>query len=217
MTHPYWPPFDLEVRTPRLTLRGVDDELALEIVEVAARGVHDPAMMPFLIPWTDAEPPDLQRDALRFFWRTRAECRPEAWNLIHAVIVDGAAIGVCDVGGTDFGRLGEIVTGSWLGLEFHGQGLGKELRMAALTLGFDGFGAEYARTSAWQDNAPSLGVTRSLGYREEGRRRAIRRDSVDELIGYRMHRDHWRTIRRDDITLHGVDAVRDLLSISPTG
>ena len=30
MTHPYWPLFDLEVRTPRLTMRAITDELAVE-------------------------------------------------------------------------------------------------------------------------------------------------------------------------------------------
>jgi hypothetical protein len=56
-------------------------------------------------------------------------------------------------------------------------------------------------------------VTRSLGYREQGRRRALRRGVPDELLGYRMHREHWATIRRDDITLHGVAAVRELFEI----
>jgi len=35
----------------------------------------------------------------------------------------------------------------------------------------------------------------------------------DELIGFRMHRDHWSTIRRDDITVRGAEAVRELLQI----
>ncbi len=213
MTHPWWPPFDVEVRTPRLTLRGLDDQLALEVVDVAARGVHDPAMMPFLVPWTDHEPPVLQREALRFFWTTRGNCRPGSWNLIHAVLVDDRVIGLCDVGATDFDPLREVVTGSWLGIEHHGRGFGTEMRMAALTLAFDGLGAEWALTSAFHDNAPSLGVTRSLGYTEQGRRRALRRGLPDELIGYRMHRDHWATIRRDDITVRGAGAVRQLLEI----
>ena len=38
------------------------------------------------------------------------------------------------------------------------------MRLAALTLGFDGLGAEIATTGLWHDNAASLGVTQSLGY-----------------------------------------------------
>lgn len=209
----HWPPFALEVRTPRLTLRGIDDELADELIALAGRGVHDPATMPFLIPWTDQPSPERERASLRFYWSARATCRAESWKLLHAVIVDGEVVGACDLGADDFADLGEVVTGSWLGLEFQGRGLGKEMRVAALTLAFDGLGAEWALTSAWHDNAASTGVTRSLGYQEHGRRRALRRGVPDELIGYRMSRAHWATIRRNDITLHGVDVVCDLLSI----
>jgi hypothetical protein len=50
MGNEHWPLFDLEVRTPQLTLRYLDDELARDLVAVAARGVHNPATMPFTIP-----------------------------------------------------------------------------------------------------------------------------------------------------------------------
>ena len=43
MGHPYWPLFDLEVRTPRITMRYVDDDLAVEMATLAAKGIHDPA------------------------------------------------------------------------------------------------------------------------------------------------------------------------------
>lgn len=214
MGNDHWPMFDLEVRTPRLTLRYLDDDLAEQLVAVAARGVHDPAMMPFLVPWTDLPSPEMEREAMRFFWRTRASVRPESWNLQFAVIVDGTAVGLCDAGADNFATLRQFTTGSWLGLEFQGQGLGKEFRMAALTLGFDGLGAEFALTGAWHDNAASRGVTESLGYVEAGRRRLLRRGIPDEQVEYRMSNEHWATIRRDDITLHGVDAARQLLALA---
>ena len=44
-------------------------------------------------------------------------------------------------------------------------GLGREMRMAALALGFDGLGAEWALSDVWHDNRPSRGVTRSLATR----------------------------------------------------
>ena len=68
-------------------------------------------------------------------------------------------------------------------------------------------------TGAWHDNAASLGVTRSLGYVEEGRRRELRRNEPDEIIGYRMPREHWETIRRDDIALDGVEPAREFLGL----
>ena len=213
MGNDHWPLFDLEARTPRLTLRYLDDELAAQTLEIAAEGVHDPRTMPFTIPWTDFDSPEMEQEAMRFYWRSRAETRPAAWRLLHAVIVDGRAIGVADLFATNFPVLGDFETGSWLGRDFHGQGLGKELRMAALTIGFDGLGAEFARTAAWHDNAPSLGVTRSLGYEQIGRGRELRRGEPDDMLRFRMDRAHWATIRRDDITLHGVDRAREFLGV----
>ena len=213
MTNDHWPLFDLEVHTPRLTLRYLDDSLAAQLLEVAGRGVHDPAVMPFSVPWTDLPSPQMEQEAMRFYARTRAEVRPAQWNLQFAVVVGGTVVGTSDVMASDFPTLRQFTTGSWLGREFQGQGLGKEMRTAALTLGFDGFGAEFALTGMWHDNAASKGVTESLGYEFEGRRRALRRDAPDELLGYRMSRSHWDTIRRDDISLIGVDGARTFLGL----
>ncbi len=213
MANDHWPPFDLEVRTPRLTLRYLDDDLARQLLVVAARGVHDPNVMPFSVPWTDLPSPQMEHEAMRFYSRNRAEIRPGSWTLQFAVVVDGDVVGACDLMASDFSALRQFTTGSWLGREFQGQGLGKEMRMAALTLGFDGLDAEFAQTGAWHDNAASLGVTRSLGYEEEGRRRMLRRGVPDEMIGYRMSHAHWETIWRDDITIAGLDATRDFLGI----
>ena len=69
MGHPYWPLFDLEVHAPRLTLRTIDDDLAVELVRLITLGIHEPEFMPFGMPWTRAESPDLEWDALRFYWR----------------------------------------------------------------------------------------------------------------------------------------------------
>lgn len=217
MAHPYWPPFDLEVRTPRLTLRPITDDVAVELAALAARGIHDPGFMPFAMPWTRAESPRLERQALQFYWRSRAELSPAAWNLNFGVVVDGAIVGTSGIVASDFARLRQFETGSWLGREHQGRGIGTEMRLATLTLGFVGFGAELALTGAWHDNAPSLAVTRRLGYREQGWRRALRDDArPDRLLGFEMARSHFDAhLRRDDIELVGVEAVRELLEITP--
>ena len=213
MPNDHWPLLDLAVRTPRLTLRYLDDQMALALLAVAARGVHDPAVMPFTIPWTDLPSPQMEQEAMRFYARTRADLRPDSWNLQFAVIADGDVVGMCDLGAKDFSTLRQFTTGSWLGREYQGQGFGKEMRMAALTLGFDGLDAEFAQTAAWHDNAASLGVTRSLGYSEEGRRRMLRRRQSDEMVDFRMLRRHWETIRRDDIEIHGMPSARAFLGL----
>lgn len=217
MPHPYWPPFDLEVSTPRLRLCPITDDVAVELAALAARGIHEPGTMPFGMPWTRRESPELERSALQFYWRCRAELSPAAWNLNFGVVVDGRIVGTSGIIATDFGRLRQFETGSWLGREHQGRGIGTEMRIATLTLGFVGFGAELALTGAWHDNAPSLGVTRRLGYREQGWRRALRDDAgPDRLLGFEMSREHFdANLRRDDIELIGVDAVRELLAITP--
>jgi RimJ/RimL family protein N-acetyltransferase len=213
MVNEHWPLFELEIRTPTLVLRYLDDALTAELLAVARRGVHDPVVMPFLVPWTDLPSPQMEQEAMRFYARTRADVRQAAWNLQFAVIVDGEAAGACDLGAESFPELRQFTTGSWLGREFQGRGLGKEFRQAALALGFEGFGAEFALTSMWHDNAASKGVTTSLGYEFEGRQRALRRGVADEQLRYRMLRAHWETIRRDDIELVGVDRVREFLGM----
>ena len=213
MTHPYWPLFDLEVRTPRLTLRVLDDDLERRLVDLASRGVHDPGYMPFSVPWTDLEPPEFGRSSLEFYWRSRI-VRPESWNIQLAVLVDEEVVGSSGLGAEGFPVTRWFTTGSWLGRAFHGQGLGTELRIATLHLGFVGFDAATAATGAFADNAPSLGVTRKLGYTENGIEHGERRDELVVIEKYRMARDHFEThVRRDDIELVGVEPVRELLGI----
>ena len=214
MTHPVWPLFDLRVRTPRLELRYIDDNLATELAQLAARGIHDPAFMPFMLPWTDEPSPQLERSSMRWYWKGRAETSPARWHLMLAAIVDGIAIGMTSLDANEFSTSREFESGSWLGREYQGRGLGKEMREATLHLGFEGLGAEYATTSAWTDNGPSLGVTRSLGYEANGGRRAIRRGQPADSLLFRMTREDWqRRLRRGDITIDGLEPALPLLGL----
>ena len=213
MPHPHWPLFDVEVRTPRLALRYADDIMLTELATLAAKGIHDPAQMPFAIPWTDIEPPQLEREAFRFWWGCRADTSPAKWNLILVALVGDTVVGSTSIGTSEFAVTRTFETGSWLGREYQGQGLGKEMRYATLQLGFDGFGAEQATTGAFTDNPASLGVTRSLGYEPNGQLRHERRGELAESLRFRMSREHWDTIRRDDITLHGVEAAAEMLGL----
>ena len=216
MGHPYWPLFDLEVRTPRLTLRYIDDELAVELIDMIRLGIHDSDVMPFGRPWTRAESPLQEWEALRFYWRCRAETSPECWSINFAVVVDGGVVGSTALLANDFVRMRQFETGSWLGRAHQGQGIGKAMRHASLALGFLGFDAEWATTGAWHDNRPSLGVTRALGYTEQGHRRMLRDDQhPDQMLGFEMRRQHFLDhLADDDIELIGVDPVRELLGLS---
>jgi len=214
MPNPIWPLADLQVVTPRLTLRYVDDDLGVALAELAASGVHDPATMPFSEPWTDAPSPALERNTLRYYWRCRAETSATHWDSCFAAIVDGTVVGMCTVHADDFPTRRVATTGSWLGREHQGRGLGREMRHAGLHLLFAGFGARRAVTRAWHDNAASLGVTRSLTYTEAAVTREMRRDRLDTMIEFTMDAEQWDSVRRSDIRLIGVDAVRAQLEIT---
>jgi len=201
-----WPFFDLEVRTPRLTLRYVDDEAAAALMHLAATvGVHDPDSMPFSSAWTRFESPYLERQGMQHYWRTRAAIEPAGWDLPFAVYEGERLVGVQDVGAKSFLVTGTVGTGSWLARPEQGKGLGKEMRSAILHLAFAGLAAELAVTSAFVDNAASNGVTRSLGYVENGWQVDDREGKPVRHLRYRLERRDWELRRRDDIEILGLE------------
>src|SRR4051794_28943399 len=136
----HWPLFALRVETPRVKLRYVNDHDAVALADLAAVGVHDPGFMPFTVPWTDVEPPLLQRNTLQFVWSTRAQWSPDNWHLPMAVVVDDAVVGVQALFAEHFGVVRSIHTGSWLGRLYQRKGIGTEMRAAILHLAFAGLG-----------------------------------------------------------------------------
>ena len=208
MANVVWPVADLQVVTPRLVLRYVSDEVGLQLAALAANGIHDPATMPFAEPWTDVPSPQLERNSMQYYWRNRAEMTADRWNLDLAVLVDETVVGMCSVHAEEFRTNRSLTTGSWLGLAHQGHGIGKEMRQGALHLIFAGFDADLAVTRAWHDNAASLAVTRSLPYIQTGTSQETRRDRPDIMVGFAMTPGRWATIRRDDIRLVGIEAVR---------
>jgi RimJ/RimL family protein N-acetyltransferase len=163
-----WPLWQLELRTPRLTLRPDDDAGLVELMAEACRGVHPPAEMPFGFPWTDAAPVDMVRDGMKYHWGIRAKCVPENWEVSFLVRHEGRVIGSQNLRATDFAVTRNVDSGSWIGLRHQGNGLGTEMRAAVLMLAFDHLGATAARSSAFHDNPRSHGVSRKLGYEPDG-------------------------------------------------
>ena len=86
-----------------------------------------------------------------------------------------------------------IDTGSWLGQAFQGRGYGKEMRSAVLSLAFDGLGAQIAETEAFLDNHASAGVSRALGYEENGLGSLAPEGVPRETQRFRMTVDDWRS------------------------
>lgn len=194
----------------------MDEELGAELAELAAGGIHDPALMPFAMPWSDVPPPQLQRNTFQYYARKRAEWTPSSWDCPFAAIVDGEVVGTTAIFAKDFGLLRTFETGSWLGRAHQGRGIGAEMRIAMLRLGFDGLGAIRATTGAFADNPSSLGVTAKLGYREIEPEAKVRRGEPASVRRFVLDREDWAARpRRDDITIEGLDACLELFGVRP--
>jgi RimJ/RimL family protein N-acetyltransferase len=172
------PALGLRVVAGDLELRGVTDDLVVELGALAARGVHDPARMPFTFPWTDTAPEEFLRSFAQYHWRTRAEFSPSGWDLNLAVLHRGEVVGVQGVGTRDFlvTRTGE--TGSWLGLEHQGRGLGTAMRQVMCAFLFDHLDFAEITSGAFDDNPASLRVSAKVGYVPNGTVRRSRRGEL---------------------------------------
>jgi RimJ/RimL family protein N-acetyltransferase len=214
VSHP-WPFFDLAVRTSMLELRIPTDEMLVELATVIAGGIHEPNWMPFDDPpWTDEASPARERSWMQRQWGARAALAAGEWRLRFAVLLGGRAVGMQDLLATSFPDLRTVATYSWLGQAHQGRGVGKEMRAAVLHLAFEGFGAHRAESAAFDDNLASAGVSRALGYVENGREWALRRGKAEPMQRFLLTRDEWLRRRRGDVSLAGVDACAALLGLT---
>lgn len=210
-----YPPLNLRVRTPRITLAAATDELLERLVPVVRKGV---AVSP---PWPFDDPMSLYEDSpqrewgwLRGIWAGRAKVNEDFWRLYFVVVADGEPVGMQDLIGTSFTKYGTVSTFSWLAPDTRGRGLGKEIRQAVLHLAFDGFGAREAESDAFHDNIASNRVSEALGYEPNGVTWDTRRGEAAALNRWRLTRERWATTRRDDIDLTGVDECLPVLGIT---
>jgi RimJ/RimL family protein N-acetyltransferase len=213
MGHPLWPLYDLRLRTPALELRvPTEDELGA-LCRVARAGIHDPADMPFTVPWTDQPSPQFEREFLKFHWGVRSRWSPEHWTLGLAVFHDGEPMGFQDLAAEEFAVLQEVHTGSWLGQAFQGRGYGKQMRAAVLHLAFAELGAVAAHSDVFADNAASVGVSRTLGYEPNGVGRKAPRGEPREFLDLRLTRKRWESRRHCEVEVAGLDTCRDMFGI----
>lgn len=213
MAHTY-PPLNVEIRTPRLTLAGATDELLERLVPVVRAGIADVEPLPFDDPISFyADSPEREWQWLQSIWRGRGRVTPDAWRLYFAVLVDGEAVGMQDLTASNFTRFGTVSTFSWLAPGSRGRGLGTEMRAAILHLAFAGLGAREAGSDAFVDNEASNRVSRGLGYEPNGTDWDTRRGEAARIQQWRLTRETWERTRRDDIHLSGVRECLPVLGI----
>ena len=103
-----------------------------------------------------------------FQWSQWGSWSPSDWSLSLVADLDGTVARPQGMGATEFSIVGEVHTGSWVGQRYHGQGIGTEMRAAVLHLAFEGCTRGTRAPPRSSDNAASLGVSRKLGYVDDG-------------------------------------------------
>jgi RimJ/RimL family protein N-acetyltransferase len=210
----HFPLVGLRLTTPRLELRLPSPEELSSLADLAAGGVHDPDVMPFLVPWTDRPPAEVARSVIQHHWQQLGNCSPQDWSLNLTVFREGVVVGQQSVGARDFAITREVQTGSWLGQRHQGQGIGTEMRAAVLHLAFDGLGAQEAVSSALPDNVASHAVSRKLGYQPDGINRRVIRAEVAIEHRLRLNRAAWQQHRTVPVTIDNLGPCLPLLGIN---
>lgn len=186
----FWPFSELRITSGEVLLRGVtDDDLEPLLAALPADLELDPRMEVFAaLP----ESQDRERRFVAGLWRHRGQWSPASWCLDLVVEHEGAVVGVQSLEGDDFPTLRTVDSASWLAGHARGRGLGTAMRAGILALAFDHLGAEAAVTSAEHSNAASLGVSRRLGYVDNGVGRVHGAAGAVDLQYLRLSREAWR-------------------------
>ena len=129
------------------------------------------------------------------------------------VWLDGRLVGSQGVRAERFAVFKSMGTGSWLAREHQGLKIGREMRSAILSFAFDHLGAEQATSEAFLDNAPSIGVSRSLGYADNGYQWMAPRGVPRQEQRFLMTREMWQSRERPPVSVEGFDACREMFGI----
>ena len=130
-----WPLFGLVIRTRAPGAAPADRQPSWSSSWSSPRhGIHDADYMPFGYAWTDKPSPQFERDYLQYHWRTRSTWSADEWMLDLGVWADGQLVGTQGMRGEKFAVFRWVGTGSWLGREFQGRKIGREMRAAALVV-----------------------------------------------------------------------------------
>ena len=211
-----WPASGVAVRSDDLELRWMDDELLVELADLAGRGIHDANSMPFNFPWSRGTAIEVARSVLTYQWAARGQIAPLGeFALELAVLVGGKPVGIQGASGENWRIVRTAETGSWLGREFQGRGIGTRMRAAIVWALFEGLGADRVTSGAFIDNAPSAAVSRRLGYEPNGEK-VVAREGVQAVqTGFLLRRDRWEVVKGEHerllggpVELQGFDALR---------
>lgn len=206
-----WPPYGLRVQACDLLFTVLRESDVPEIIDSVRQGLHDPAEMPFLVPWTDAPAHKVPANYMRYLGRVLARQSAGTLDLQLVVRLRGELIGIQALSGDAFPVTRTAETGSWLGQRFQGQGLGTSMRQAACALAFDHLGAKQITSHAFLDNPSSRAVSRKVGYQPNGREWSERRGVVAEQESLLLTPENF--VRGEAIEVAGVEELRAFVGV----
>jgi RimJ/RimL family protein N-acetyltransferase len=207
----WWPVFGIRLLVDDLTLCPFNESDLDELVAVLPDDVElNPDAIRYDIDPRQGRGAQLHQE----YWRAMGTWTPDEWRLNFTVRRGGELLGAQELEGKSFPTLRTVDSASFLVPEARGQGVGKRMRRAVLTLAFGPLGAEYAISSAWPDNAASLGVSRSLGYTPNGLQRERRGDGADDLVHLRLSRADWEASRQSSgVRIEGFEPCRPFFGL----
>lgn len=200
----HWPLFDLRLGCDGVVLRLVRErDLPRLAILQPPDYEHDPSAEVF----PGENPADHRRRLVyQSYWRSLGTWSPSSWCLDFAVEHEGALVGVQSLEANDFLDLRTVDSGSWLVGSARGFGIGIAMRTAVLALAFNHLGALAAVTSARMDNAASLGVSRRIGYRDNGVSLNSSGRGLAELLHMRLTAEEWRASGSENrVTVSGLE------------
>lgn len=185
-----YPPLGLVIRTPDLILRPANEAEAASLASASVNGIHDPSFNPFSSDWSYRDP--VVR-AQGIFQNIIRNSYLDSWQLKFAIRKASDPdhpIGIMDVNPCEDSP-NAVFTGSWILLREQGKGYGTQARAAMLKLAFEGLEMAEARTSMWERNLASLGVTKKLGYEKTGSRKKLNRGEKMKQLRFSLFREGW--------------------------
>ncbi len=146
--------------------------------------------MPFAVAWTD----DLQHDRFVSFHREAwAGWTPAKWSCNLITFLDGEPIGTQGIDAENFAEQREVMTGSWLGAPFQGQGYGTEQRAACSSSPSAAWARRPRSAARCEHNIASQRVSAKLGYRQTGTSEIAPRGEPVPHYDYRLEAADWRS------------------------
>jgi RimJ/RimL family protein N-acetyltransferase len=207
-----WPLDDLMISGSELVLRPVhDDELAAFAAIFPDDFDLDPAYPPLDgVP----APTDRARRLVQSIWRHRGCWSIDDWALDFGVWRAGEPLGIQTLEGTRFTQQRTIDSASWIAKPFRGRGFGIQARELALAFAFEQLGADKAITSALVTNHASLGVSRHLGYRDNGTSPHDTGTETVQLQHLVLHRADWSAQPRKIAHINSFEPCRPFFALA---